>query len=1124
MPTRIPDRDSLPINRLWYKDAVIYELHVRAFHDSDSDGGGDFRGLTEKLPYLQDLGVTALWLLPFYPSPLRDDGYDIADYCGVHPDYGTLSDFKTLLREAHQRGLRVITELVLNHTSDQHPWFQRSRRAKPGSRWRDFYVWRDSPENYREARIIFKDFEASNWAWDPVARAYYWHRFYSHQPDLNYANPAVHREMLKALDFWLAMGVDGLRLDAVPYLYEREGTNCENLSETHEFLKQVRRHLDGKYGDRLLLAEANQWPEDAVAYFGSGAGDECHMAFHFPLMPRLFMAVRMEDRVPIVDILEQTPPIPETSQWALFLRNHDELTLEMVTDEERDYMYRMYARDLRARINLGIRRRLAPLLGNDRNRIELLNGLLFSLPGTPVVYYGDEIGMGDNIYLGDRNGVRTPMQWSSDRNAGFSKASPQSLYLPINLDPENHYEAVNVDAQQRNPHSLLWWMKRLLQLRKRWQAFGRGTMELLHPENRKVLAFIRRYQEECILVVANLSRFVQPVELDLGAFARRVPVELFGRTEFRPIDSSPYFLTLGPHGLYWFSLEQRAPARMPLPSAPLTVESLSQLTVAETWEEIFEPEGKAGLEAVLPGFLKACRWFGGKAKEIKSLILQETIAVPHETGNAFVGLVTVDYAQGDPETYVLPLAFATGAAADQLLRYAPHGAIARLTLTARKQDGILYDAVGSKAFCCGLLELITRRRNAKGRTGELLASNTPVLRRIRGEEPAPLEPAPARAEQSNSSVIYGGQLILKLFRRLEIGTNPELEIGRFLTEREFAHTAPLAGALEYCSAGEDIGTVAVLSGFVAGAKDAWEYTLDALSRYHERVQSLQSSLPAPPAFEGTIVGAAAREFPPVVREIVGTYVESARLLGKRTAELHLILASDQEAKEFAPEPFTPHYQRSLFQSMRNLAKQNLQLLRKRLKELPEPAGQEAQKVLGLEGEIFSRFRSVYERPIAALRTRNHGDFHLGQVLYTGKDFVIIDFEGEPARALSERRIKRSPLRDVAGMLRSFHYAAHAGLLQQTERGRITPETLPQFHPWMRYWHGWVSVAYLKAYFESAGTMSFLPKSEAEVRILLDAFVLEKAIYELGYELNNRPEWVRIPLQGICQLLEPGRSR
>src|SRR3954469_26013999 len=539
----------------WYKDAIIYELHVRAFYDSVTDGIGDFGGLTEKLDYLEDLGVTAIWLLPFCPSPLKDDGYDIADYNDVHPSYGSLTDFQKFLKEAHRRGLRVITELVLNHTSDQHLWFQRSRRAAAGSRWRNFYVWSDTPEKYKETRIIFKDFETSNWTWDPVAKAYFWHRFYSHQPDLNWDNPEVREAMFAAMDFWLEMGVDGLRLDAVPYLIEREGTNCENLPVTHQMLRELRAHVDKRFTSRMLLAEANQWPEDSVAYFGKA--DECHMAFHFPVMPRLFMGLRMEDRYPIIDILRLTPAIPESCQWAMFLRNHDELTLEMVTDEERDYMYRSYAHDRQMRINLGIRRRLAPLLENDRRKIELMNALLFSLPGTPVIYYGDEIGMGDNVYLGDRNGVRTPMQWSGDRNAGFSKANPQRLYLPVNIDPQYHYEAVNVEAQHNNPHSLLWWMKRMVALRKQLRAMGRGSLEFLYPENRRILAFVRRYEEERVLVVANLSRFTQCVELDLSEYDGTRPLELFGSTAFPPVTDRPYFLSLGPHAFHWFALEPK---------------------------------------------------------------------------------------------------------------------------------------------------------------------------------------------------------------------------------------------------------------------------------------------------------------------------------------------------------------------------------------------------------------------------------------------------------------------------------------------------------------------------------------------------------------------------------------
>src|SRR4051794_19739538 len=545
---------TLPIDPLWYKDAIIYELHVKTFHDSNGDGIGDFRGLIEKLDYLQELGITAIWLLPFYPSPLRDDGYDIADYYDVNPNYGTLQDFKDFLAAAHARGLRVITELVINHTSDQNPWFQKSRRAAPGTPERDLYVWSDTPDKYTGARIIFKDFETSNWSWDPVAKAYYWHRFYSHQPDLNFDNPAVHERVQKVLDFWLSMGVDGLRLDAVPYLYEREGTSCENLQETHEYLVKLRAHVDANFEGRMLLAEANQWPEDAVAYFGKG--DESHMNFHFPLMPRMFMSLQMEDRFPIIDILEQTPAIPDNCQWAMFLRNHDELTLEMVTDEERDYMYRVYASDPLARINLGIRRRLAPLLANSRRKVELLNILLFSMPGTPILYYGDEIGMGDNFYLGDRNGVRTPMQWAPDRNGGFFQAEPQQLYPPTIIDPEYHYEAINVENQRRNPSSLFWWMRRLIAERKRWHAFGQGTIKFLTPENAKVLAFLREFEEETVLVVANLSRFTQATEIDLSAYAGVVPMEIFSRTRLPELKTTPAMFTLGPHDFYWIALRR----------------------------------------------------------------------------------------------------------------------------------------------------------------------------------------------------------------------------------------------------------------------------------------------------------------------------------------------------------------------------------------------------------------------------------------------------------------------------------------------------------------------------------------------------------------------------------------
>jgi len=1109
-----------PGGELWYKDAIVYQLHVRAYHDSDGDGVGDFRGLGEKLDYLQDLGVTAIWLLPFYPSPLKDDGYDISDYTTVNATYGTLRDFQTLLREAHRRGLRVITELVLNHTSDQHPWFQRARRAAPGSRARDFYVWSDTPDRYKEARIIFQDFEASNWAWDAEAGAYFWHRFYAHQPDLNFDNPEVGRALLQVVDFWLDMGVDGLRLDAVPYLYEREGTSCENLPETHVFLKELRRHVDEKYPGRMLLAEANQWPEDAVAYFGDG--DECHTALHFPLMPRLFMAVHMEDRFPIIDILQQTPPIPENCQWAVFLRNHDELTLEMVTDEDRDYMYRVYAQDTQARINLGIRRRLAPLLGNNRRRLELMNGLLFSLPGAPIIYYGDEIGMGDNIYVGDRNGVRTPMQWSGDRNAGFSRGNPQRLYLPVILDPEYHYGTVNVEAQQNNPHSLLWWMKRLIALRKKYKAFARGSIELLYPDNRKVLAFIRKHEDETILVVANMSRFVQHVELDLSSHKGSIPVELFGRSAFPVIADQPFFITLGPHAFYWFALEPVAPDTAAA-DAPPEAARLPVLTLSGSWESLFDGASRAGLEAVLPGFLASRRWFGGKARAIQYVRITESIPLRSapESLPARLLLLKVAYLEGEPETYLLATTIAVGEAADRTLAELPQSIIVRLDTPGTEQTGILYEALADAGFSALLLDSVARRRRFKGEAGELLASSTPAFRSQYVESEKPLEPVVLKGEQSNSSVIYGDKFILKLFRRPGPGVNPDLEIGRFLTEHaEAVQVPPVVGSLEYRPRGGEPMTLGVLQGYVQNEGDAWTYTLDHLADYFERVltETGGMALEAVPVPGDTVVRLSQQETPQLANDLIGTYLQSIELLGRRTAELHTALARASADNGFAPEPFTPLYQRSIYQSMRGVVAGVFPVLRRSLGGLPETIRGDAQRVLELEGETLRRFQMIIDRDISGMRIRSHGDYHLGQVLNTGKDFVIIDFEGEPGRPLGQRRLKRSPLRDVAGMLNSFHYAAYTGLSDQDARGLFQVERLSEMDSWAQFWCSHVSAAFLRAYTEYVGDQSILPHTPAETQLLLDVFTLEKAVYELGYELNNRPEWVHIPLKGILQQL------
>jgi maltose alpha-D-glucosyltransferase/alpha-amylase len=1118
---------------LWYKDAVLYELHVRAFHDSVGDGRGDFRGLTQKLDYLQDLGVTAIWLLPFYPSPQKDDGYDIADYTAIHAHYGVLADFREVLAAAHQRGLRVITELVINHTSDQHPWFQRARRAPPGSPERDFYVWSDTPDKYKEARVIFKDFEQSNWAWDPVAKAYYWHRFYSHQPDLNYDNPAVWNAIFPVVDFWLGMGVDGMRLDAVPYLYEREGTNCENLPETHAFLKALRRHMDEKFANRMLLAEANQWPEDAVAYFGSG--DEAHMAFHFPLMPRLFMAIHMEDRFPVLDIMAQTPPIAETCQWGLFLRNHDELTLEMVTDEERDYMYRAYANDPQARINLGIRHRLAPLLGNNRRRIELMNGLLFSLPGTPVLYYGDEIGMGDNIYLGDRNGVRTPMQWSSDRNAGFSRGNPQKLYLPVIIDPEYHFEAVNVEAQQNNPNSLLWFMKRLIALRKRHKAFGRGRLEFLHPANRKVLAFLRRYSphvdpstegrgladgEEVILVVANLSRFVNHAEMDLSQFEGLVPVELFSRNAFPPIGKLPYLFTFGPHTLYWFSLE-RQPVRGPVRLSPRTETEIPTLHVSVTWEELFRSLGKDRLEEVLPAYLGERPWFGSGSHRPKSVALQESFRLQYSGAVAYITLVDVEFDDGAGERYLVPLSLAEGAQAEQLLQSRPSPVVARLQGAT---IGVLFDAFDQPDFCRAMVAAIETGKVYNLGDGEVVASAFPAYQDLAGSA-AEAAASFAKTEDRNTCLVLDNRFLLKVFRRVEEGTNPDLEIGRYLTEKKhFPQTPPILGAIEFRPRRGEPRTLAVLHGFVPHESNAWQYTLDELSRFFERVLALPDSARHVLLEACHVLALATQERPSAAQEMIDTYLDLATVLGQRTAELHRALTEDADDPAFLPEPFTTLYQRSLYQSMRSLKRQTFEKLRQRLPDLPEEARPLAERALDNAEPLHRRLHAVLQRKLQAQRTRYHGDYHLGHVLLTGKDVMIIDFEGELSRSITERRLKRSPLRDVASMVRSFHYAAYMALLGHgTRRGHspgvIRPEDLGVLEPWTRFWCTWVSAAFLRGYLNQAAAAPFLPSPPQDLKVLFDAFLLEEAIQELAYELTHRLDRVIIPLRGITDVLE-----
>ena len=1101
---RLPDDDPL-----WYKDAVIYEVHIKSFYDSNGDGIGDIKGLIRQLDYLAGLGVTAIWLLPFYPSPLRDDGYDISDYRNIHPDYGTLRDFRNLLREAHARGLRVITELVLNHTSDQHKWFQRARNAKPGSVWRNFYVWSDTPEKYTEARVIFQDFESSNWTWDPVAQAYYWHRFYSHQPDLNFDNPRVRKELFRVVDYWLKMGVDGLRLDAIPYLYEREGTNGENLPETHQFLKQLRRHVDEHFENRMLLAEANQWPEDAVEYLGDG--DECHMAFHFPVMPRLFMGLRMEDRFPVMDILEQTPHIPDSCQWAMFLRNHDELTLEMVTDEERDYMYRIFARDPRARINVGIRRRLAPLLDNNRRKIELMNILLFSLPGTPVIYYGDEIGMGDNYYLGDRDGVRTPMQWSADRNAGFSRVNPQKLYLPVIIDSEYHFQAVNVEVQEQNLSSQLWWMKRVIAMRKRFKAFSRGDLRFLSSDNPRVLTFLRSYQDEQILVIINLSRFSQSVSLDLTEFTGYLPEEIFSQNTLPAIGEEPYMITLGPHGHYWLRLERETESEQPSGET-----ALPEIKVKQHWQEAVDGEAVSVLEnRVLPQYIRQCRWFGGKARTVRKVELVEKIRLPRESDSIVFLMLRVQYVTGAPDTYILPVAYASEILVDHALKESPQAIISRIQVG--QDGGFLIDALYSEKFRTELLRMVARRKKIKGEHGELSASQGKHFRQLLDGSELTMPSRVLKAEQSNSSIIYGESFFLKLYRRVEEGINPDQEMVRHLSEtKRYEHVPPFAGSLEYRCTGSDPTVIGLMQGFTSNEGDAWTMTLDAVGRYFERVLTNQEKLPRKEYDLASMFDVTFDSLPPLFQNLIGSiFFDRMTTLGQRTGEMHKVLAASREP-DFKPEPFSTLYQKSLYQSLRKNASRGLKSLKDNLKTLPEQLQPEAQSILSIDNAILGQIRRVTEKKIAARKIRIHGDYHLGQVLSTGKDFIIIDFEGEPARAPSERRLKYPAFRDVAGMVRSFHYAIYNVFFQQY---RIRPEDIQLLEPWITPWFYYVSGAFLHSYLDTVRDANFVPEDRDQLEILLNVFLLDKSIYEIGYELNNRPDWVRIPIEGIKFIMQ-----
>ena len=1094
----------------WYKDAIIYELHIKAFHDGNCDGIGDFKGLLEKLDYLQDLGVTAIWLLPFYPSPLKDDGYDISDYYKINPSYGTVAEFRQFLKEAHRRGLKVITELVINHTSDQHPWFQRARKAPKESALRNYYVWSDDPKQFKDARIIFQDYETSNWTWDPIAQQYYWHRFFNHQPDLNYDSPDVQNEVFKIMDYWCKMGVDGFRLDAVPYLFEREGTNCENLPETHAFLKKLRKYIDDRYPGTLLLAEANMWPEDSAAYFGDG--DECQMNYHFPVMPRMFMALQMEDRYPITDIFDQTPAIPDTCQWGLFLRNHDELTLEMVTDEERDYMYKVYVKDPKARINLGIRHRLAPLLENNRKKIELLNVLLFTLPGTPVIYYGDEIGMGDNFYLGDRDGVRTPMQWTSDRNAGFSQANPQRLYLPLILDPQFHFESVNVELQSRNTSSLLWWMKRVISTRKKYKAFGRGSMKFITSENSKVLAFTRTYEDQVMLVVANLSRYSQAAELDLNEYKGYVPTEILSRNKFPAVkDDIPYFFTLGGYATQTFLMEKAHPEMD-------NGERLQTIEIKK-WKDLIERNTLDKLETeVLPNYLMHLRWFGGKGRGMENIRIIDSAQLPAGEDNIFILLLEVSYRDGLPDMYQLPVAWASGQFSFKLQDNCPQSVVCLLNING--EQGILYDAIYGYNMQEAIIKHMANHDTIGSRHGELAFSGNRSLKKHMLAN-VNVKPKVMSAEQSNTSITYDNAWYLKIYRKVDKAINPDVEVTRFLSkEAGFKHIPAYIGSVEWKTANNEPMVLGMMQEMVSSTSDGWAYILDRLDDFNETLLADANKTLVLSENVGSLIEPLAFEnIPEDIKVLLdGTVAELIRLLGVRTGEMHLALASGTEPA-FKPEEYSLHYQRSLFSSLQSLVRVAFQNLSRNLKSLPDDVRAEAQEVLGMKDEILTFLKRIYSHKIDVDKIRIHGDYHLGQVLFTGKDFLILDFEGEPARGYSERRLKHSALRDVAGMVRSLHYAAYGSLFLDNQ---IREEDIDRLIPYVEKWYHYMSGFFMKSYLTTVKGTNFVPDNLADLEIMMDTFLLQKAVYELNYEINNRPKWVLVPLRGIKSIIKAGR--
>jgi maltose alpha-D-glucosyltransferase / alpha-amylase len=1082
---------ALDSDELWYKDAIIYQLHVKAFADSNNDGIGDFAGLTEKLGYLQDLGVTTLWLLPFYPSPGRDDGYDIADYGDINPDFGTMKDFRRFIVEAKRRGLRVITELVINHTSDQHDWFKRARRSDPKSSARNWYVWSDTDQKYAGTRIIFTDTEKSNWTWDPEAGAFYWHRFFSHQPDLNFDNPRVVGALVKVMKRWLDTGVDGFRLDAIPYLCERDGTNNENLPETHAIIKKLRAELDSYARGKVLLAEANQWPEDVQEYFGRG--DECHMAYHFPLMPRIYMAIAQEDRFPITDILRQTPDIPGNCQWALFLRNHDELTLEMVTDVERDYLWSTYANDPRARINVGIRRRLAPLMDNDRRKIELMNSLLLSFPGTPIIYYGDEIGMGDNIYLGDRNGVRTPMQWTPDRNGGFSRADPARLYAPTIMDPVYGYESVNVEAQSRSLSSLLSATKRLIAVRKSTLAFGRGTMTFIRPVNRSVLAYVRQLGDEVILCVANLSRSAQATELDLSAWKDRIPQEMLGRTLFPAIGELPYMITLAPYGFYWFHLQERDKSEHIAPSVVPEFETLV-VPLGATWVSLARTRSVFERD-VLPGHLARTRWYPERsARAIHPTLIS---AVPFcDIGDNRPWLAFFETAERAATTrYVLPMQIEWMRFDRE--RYNPR-ALAAVRQGAR--EGTLLDVATDPIFIALLLRNL--RENLIVEENGLRLEFRPTSKFSDGPVKPPQHVRAVETEQSNSTALVDNTYVVKVYRKLESGINPEVEVGLFLTEvAGFANTPALLGSVTVIE-GDTRSAVAVVHAFVENQGDAWTVTSAYLDRFVEEQRLL-----------------AASEHPSKSEEQV-PYLRYMSQTGRRVAEMHLALAGASDIADFAPEPVRPADVEQWIENVAARAERVFDALKNQRDSIKDADRALVDQALACEATLHERLRALLPPDIDGLKIRHHGDFHLGQMLIVKDDIFIIDFEGEPRRSLDERRRKAPAARDVAGLIRSIDYSATAAL----ERAlKLTPDDNGRLAAALAKWRDDSTGAFLAAYRETMTNALIWPAAPQAAERMLNFFLLEKVLYEIGYELAHRPDWLRVPLTGMIRILSQGTN-